>query len=98
MPIGLVATFSSMFVAVLAARFKNKRCVTAVVTCLIPIACLVAMMKLPFEEKYKRLGVYYPAFTYWAGYPLGRFDTRRQSSCLLEHILMTFVSHITPYG
>ncbi|EXJ88131.1 hypothetical protein A1O1_05059 [Capronia coronata CBS 617.96] len=70
MPIGVIATLCSIAVTIPGTKFKNMRCISAATVGLVPIACCVLMMKLPLDDKYGRLAVYYVAFTYWAGYAM----------------------------
>ncbi len=98
MPTGCIQFLSSILLSYIGTIWPNTRCLVASLACLIPLAGTALIWKLPVENKYGRLGVYYVIYLFWGSYTLSAslpaVNTSGHSKKVTTYA-MTFVGYTT---
>ncbi|KAH7039560.1 major facilitator superfamily domain-containing protein [Microdochium trichocladiopsis] len=68
MPTGMVQSFAGLMVAIPQRWLKNKRCISAALCCLVPLACSILIRMLSSGNKVGRLLAYYFFYFFWGPY------------------------------
>lgn len=98
MPTGCIQFLSSVVLSYIGTIWPNTRCLFASLACLIPLASTALIWKIPAENKFGRLGVYYVTYLFWGSYTLSAslpaINTSGHSKKVTTYA-MTFVGYIT---
>ena len=98
MPTGCIQFLSSIVLSYVGTIWPNTRCLVASVACLIPLVGTALIWKLPTDDKYGRLAVYYIIYLFWGSYTLSAslpaINTSGHSKKVTTYA-MTFVGYTT---